>query len=259
MKRERIVEIHFYEWSVSRWRASEARATLSLPAREIYRECLDLCYTTGSIPKDHAALAGLCGCSEVEIDEIFPQIERYFYTLRTDKNRLANTFADMFRREFFGYKRKQSTYGARGGRPKVHENNELKRVPFSDQKAKLSEAKLSEAKTKTSEAKRRVPFSETVPGTEEESPPQISQPLRPLKPDQIEQMRHWMQEAAGPAGEQLGLPDGKLAESVLRACGDMEAAQAWLLRLHQARKFPRQNYAFYLRLAGDEFLNGSSR
>ena len=241
MRKQRVTEIHFYEWSVSRWRASEARASLSLAAREIYRECLDLCYTTGSFPRDPVILAGLCACSPSEIEEAMPQIERYFYPLRTDKNRLANTFADLFRRSFYRFKKDQKAKGKLGGRPKAKEDNDMKTPGFQDEKpkeAKLSEAKLSKAKLSS--------------GSKEAKPPQS----RRRTPNEIDKMGSLLWGASEGSPVAAGPPDKHLAESVLNAIGDLETAEKWLAEKMAQGKRPKTSYQYWVTLACAEFIDG---
>ena len=55
--------IYSYPWYFRDWRASDARATMTLAERGLYREILDLCYENGSVTSDEKELAKLIGCS----------------------------------------------------------------------------------------------------------------------------------------------------------------------------------------------------
>lgn len=240
----RSIEIHFYEWSVSRWLASESRVCLTLAARGLYRDCLDLCYATGSIPKDPSILARLCHTSEAEVVEIWPFIERHFYPLKNDKNRLGNHAADMFRRSFFKFKKEQKAKGKLGGRPKTKGDNELKTTGFQDVKAdqkpreaKLSEAKLSEEK-RSSGSKRAEPQS------------------RRRTPEEIDKMGSLLWGASEGSPVAAGPPDKHLAESVLNAIGDLDTAEKWLAEKMAQGKRPKASYQYWVTLACAEFIDG---
>lgn len=253
MKKERHPEVHFYEWSVSRWLSSDSRAELNLAERGLYRECLDLCYTNGSIPKDPAVLARLCHCTPAEIEAVWPKIERHFHTVRNDKTRAENTSANMFRRTFFRYKRSQKQIGKRGGRPKVNRINDEERVPFSTSKPKLSEAKLSEAKTKRSEEEGFVKAAAS--GSPPASPAIPSEPpARMPSSEEIETIRVWLQEAAGPRAPLMEPPDDPICCSIFAACRcSMDLVRQMLIGLARAKRLPQNSWAFYLRIACDRF------
>jgi len=51
--RTRVSEIHFYEWSISRWVTSTAHDELDALGRGVYREMIDACYAQGSVTADH--------------------------------------------------------------------------------------------------------------------------------------------------------------------------------------------------------------
>lgn len=78
MGKQRVVGTHYYKWSTFGWLVSEARASLDLATRGLYRECLDLCYAEGSIPSDYALLAQMCNSSAAEIEALWPCIQQYF-------------------------------------------------------------------------------------------------------------------------------------------------------------------------------------
>jgi hypothetical protein len=126
MKRQdRIPEVYFYEWSISRWRTSETRARLTMAGRGIYRELLDLCYAQGSIPKDFQTLASLVGCAPIEIEQVWANISRHFIDDKLDKNRLRNKTADVIRKNFFKYVSSQRVKGKKGGIAKSSSTNDI--------------------------------------------------------------------------------------------------------------------------------------
>ncbi len=124
-RQDRTPEVYFYEWSVNRWRTSETRARLTMAGRGIYRELLDLCYAQGSVPSDFQVLASMLGCAPVELETVWPQISRHFYTDKKDKNRFRNAPADARRKQFFAYVRTQRENGKSGGRPKAKPDKEI--------------------------------------------------------------------------------------------------------------------------------------
>lgn len=107
MKKDRMPEVHFYEWSVSRWTGSTTRMLLDSSGRGIYRELIDLCYTQGSCPKDPVIQARFCGCTEAEIERVWPSISKHFFADKHDSSRLRNAVADVYRKNYFGFCKRQ--------------------------------------------------------------------------------------------------------------------------------------------------------
>jgi len=251
---KRIDEVHFYEWRVSRWLSSEARAELDLSARGLYRECLDLCYANGSIPRDPILLARLCHCEPAEIEAIWPRIERHFSVLRSDKNRVQNRFANMFRNGFHAFKRDQKAKGKLGGRPKFNDSNEMKTTGFSKNNPVVSEQK-TQAKKSRVEKSREEASEEENSELYVQPEADVSPPARPLaivpnqRAEDIESVRVWLKEAAGPAAERLEEPDSEIARQVLSACGSLAAARNLLIGLSRRRRYPETSWAFYVSVA----------
>lgn len=150
MKRQdRTPEVYYYEWSVSRWRASETRAQLDSAGRGIYREILDLCYVQGSIPKDRVVLAGQCGCLPEELERIWPTIARHFYQDRKLESRLRNKVSDVVRKNFFKHIGTQKVNGRKGGLVKSRNKNDIPSDGGSQDK--LRQAETSEAESRQAE------------------------------------------------------------------------------------------------------------
>lgn len=118
MRRTRESTVTYYEWHVSRWLASDTRALLDPAGRGIYREALDLCYATGSIPKDPQLLARKLDCTEEQLRRVWPVISRHFRVDKKHPDTLTNRFADMFRSNFFTYLTDQKTRASKGGKNK---------------------------------------------------------------------------------------------------------------------------------------------
>lgn len=102
-RKQRIPDIHFYEWSVIRWLGSDTRALLDPAGRGIFRELLDLCYTQGSIPRDFELMARKADCTVEQINRVWPSISKHFQADKKDKTVFRNRFADTYRRNYFAF------------------------------------------------------------------------------------------------------------------------------------------------------------
>jgi hypothetical protein len=117
MKRSRIPEVTYYEWSVAMWRASATRMMLDAAGRGIYRELLDTCYNQGSIlnpDKDAAfleALARDCAVTTDQFQTTWKLIRRHFIAHKHDPNLLVNKRANVIRKSFFMYMQVQRKNG----------------------------------------------------------------------------------------------------------------------------------------------------
>lgn len=116
--KDRLAVVHHYEWSVTRWFTSPTREALDAAGRGIYRELLDVCYTQGSIPSNHAILARMCRASDEEFERAWKFIGGHFRKHPKDPSALINSHANVFRNDYFRYIREQRSRGASGGRPK---------------------------------------------------------------------------------------------------------------------------------------------
>lgn len=103
MKKDRIPELHFYEWSVPRWVLSSTRDALDATGRGIYRDLLDLCYTQGGFPLDVVLLCRKCACTKEQFDAAWPIIERHFPKDDHAPNMRVNRDATTYRRNYFNY------------------------------------------------------------------------------------------------------------------------------------------------------------
>ena len=107
--------VHHYEWSVTRWFTSPTREALDAAGRGIYRELLDVCYTQGAIPSDHAILARMCRASDEEFAQAWGVIGSHFRRHPKDASALINSHANVFRNDYFRYIREQKSRAAAGG------------------------------------------------------------------------------------------------------------------------------------------------
>ncbi len=106
MKRNRISEIHFYEWRVSLWLISETRQRLDAAGRGIYRELLDHCYGQGKMPCDAEWMCARCACTADQFEKAWRVISRHFPMIEGTDYRY-NVHADIVRQEYFNYVEKQ--------------------------------------------------------------------------------------------------------------------------------------------------------
>jgi hypothetical protein len=102
MKKDRIPEVHFYEWRISAWAISETRDRLDAAGRRIYRELLDACYGQGRFPDDESWMIRRCACTPEEFARTWPLIQKHFPISKTAGYR-ENIPANIIRREYFGY------------------------------------------------------------------------------------------------------------------------------------------------------------
>lgn len=72
-------KVHSYPWYPADWRGSEARMTMTLEERCIYRELLDHHYEQGSLPNDPRALRIIAGCDKEEFERAWPRVSKQFY------------------------------------------------------------------------------------------------------------------------------------------------------------------------------------
>lgn len=131
-KNSRPDEMTRYEWSVSRWIASETRLSLDPAGRGIYRDLLDLCYMTGSIPSDMDLLCRLTSSTPEEMERAWPVIKRHFQTDKHDHSRMRNSYADITRKNYFSFlneqRAKASKKHSKTGKNNSNQVNEIDRV-----------------------------------------------------------------------------------------------------------------------------------
>lgn len=106
MKRDRVAEIHFYEWRIGAWSISETRDRLDAAGRGIYRELLDQCYGAGKFPSDIEWICRRCACTPEQYEKTWKIISRHFPLIEKTEYRY-NVHADIIRAEYFLYVEKQ--------------------------------------------------------------------------------------------------------------------------------------------------------
>jgi hypothetical protein len=184
VKHTRIPEVHFYEWSVSRWVTSSTRDRLDSSGRGIFRELLDLCFTQGGFPYDVRLLAVKCACTEAEFERVWPVIEKHFPKDKHDPEKRVNNVANTVRRAYFRFldeqsrKRKGKTLKRGIRSAEESESNESADKPDSDS---VKPNKKKE-KNKKKEIKRKEEGDETARAADAdalpEPPPPPPEPTR---------------------------------------------------------------------------------
>lgn len=66
--------LNSYPWYFSDWIGSRSRAAMTLEERGLYRDILDLCYQSGSVPADERQLRRLVGADEDEWRRAWPAV-----------------------------------------------------------------------------------------------------------------------------------------------------------------------------------------
>jgi hypothetical protein len=102
MKKDRIAELHYFEWRLTAWALSETRDRLNAAGRGIYRELLDQCYGQGRFPDDPEWICRRCACSLEEYQTAWNFIKKHFPVSKTAGYR-HHIPADIVRREYFSY------------------------------------------------------------------------------------------------------------------------------------------------------------
>jgi hypothetical protein len=166
MRQTRESSVTYYDWHVSRWLASDTRALLDPAGRGIYREALDLCYVTGSIPKDPQLLARKLDCTEEQLRRVWPVISRHFRTDKKHPSTLTNRFADTFRTNFFRYLYQQKQNGMRVKRKavplKTTEINKMSSGGVNQTNERTNELiELKETNERTNDNRSPSPLPET--------------------------------------------------------------------------------------------------
>ena len=86
---------------------------MTLAERSVYRDLLDCIYEKGSLPKDRRLLAQLAGATELEFNEVWPNVSKNFKPCHDDPTRLTNPVAE----EEILRRAEKVRAGKKGGRP----------------------------------------------------------------------------------------------------------------------------------------------
>jgi len=70
--------LHSYPWYIKDWLLSEARLTMTLSQRGLYRDLLDHFFEQGSLPTNEAALFRMAACDQREFKAAWPVVRQKF-------------------------------------------------------------------------------------------------------------------------------------------------------------------------------------
>lgn len=70
--------LHSYPWYIKDWLLSEARLTMTLEERGLYRDMLDMFFDQGSLPADERALFRMAACETHEFKRAWPVVRKKF-------------------------------------------------------------------------------------------------------------------------------------------------------------------------------------
>lgn len=131
MKRDRVAELHFYEWRATTWAMSETRDRLDATGRGIYRELLDQCYTQGKFPDEPEWICRKCACTPEQYEKAWPRIARHF-PISNESGYRWNVPANIVRREYFRFVSEQRENGRKRWAQKSNGINETDRVAYAE-------------------------------------------------------------------------------------------------------------------------------
>ena len=142
MKKDRTIEIQYYDWRLMAWLSSETRDRLDAAGRGIYRELLDHCYAQGSFPDDQEWMRKKCAATPKQMAETWPIIEKHF-PLNKEKTHHENIFARIFRKKTLRYiegQKKRSKLAA----DKYRNKSNLEGVASGSPEASLAQRNVTE-------------------------------------------------------------------------------------------------------------------
>lgn len=129
--KQRVDEVVYYEWSTARWAYSKTRMLLDATGRGIFRELLDICYSQGGFSSDPEIQMKFCACTREQLDRSWPVMKQHFHQDKNDPSTLRNHFADLFRKEFFKFLKRQRT-NSQGRKKNIpHNSNGNKEISNS--------------------------------------------------------------------------------------------------------------------------------
>ncbi len=125
-------ELHYYDWSLTRWFTSDTHDILDATGRGIYRELLDRCYGQGRIPNNEAILARMCRATDEQFAAVWTLIKHHFPADKNSQSYRRNSQADAFRSSYFRYKKTQTKRGSAGGTAKSKSARAVKSTESND-------------------------------------------------------------------------------------------------------------------------------
>lgn len=111
------MNLQSYPWYISDWRNSEAVMEMNLAEKGLYRELLDHCWETGSLPADARLLTRIARCTGKEFTRCFPKVKEQFYE---KDGRLWHRKIDEKREELKRWKDERAASGKKGADSRWH-------------------------------------------------------------------------------------------------------------------------------------------
>lgn len=108
--------IHSYPWYIKDWLLSEARLTMTLEERGLYRDLLDHFFDQGSLPVNESALLRMAACDAKEFRRAWPAVRPKF---EERDGRLYNQKASEILATKMARKEKNAIAGRSGGLAKA--------------------------------------------------------------------------------------------------------------------------------------------
>jgi len=142
--------LHSYPWYIKDWLLSEARLTMTLEERGLYRDLLDHFFDQGSLPTNEAALLRMAACDAKEFRRAWPAVRTKF---EERDGRLYNQKAAEILASKMARKEKNATAGRSGGL------------------AKAASKRLANATTESSECQENAKQNASHDATENSSDP----------------------------------------------------------------------------------------
>lgn len=97
-----------YPWFIDNWLCSETRTRLSLAARGVYRDLLDLNWKHGTLPLDAISLAKMCAVTLRDFNRVWPELKPLF--IERD-SRMSHPTVDAKRPQLVDIKQRQADAG----------------------------------------------------------------------------------------------------------------------------------------------------
>jgi hypothetical protein len=239
LKKDRIPDIHYYEWSLIRWNSSPTRDRMNAAGRGIYRELLDQCYSQGGFPDDAAYVMAKCACTQEEYDRWWPIIRRHFHVSKKDPHMLTNIFADLFRRQYRKYIKDQRERRKKG----IDKANEVHG---------LHDAGSTVVAPRTNQRSTNTIRHDTTRNNIKRGKSTTKAPPTANRQQSRDWIRNWLFEFMEGRWER---PDEAIADRVLDAAdgASLDEIQAFLVDLHKRGKKPRKSWPWFVEVIQAHF------
>lgn len=165
--------LHSYPWYIKDWLLSEARLTMTLSQRGLYRDLLDHFFEQGSLPANEAALFRMAACDLREFRSAWPVVRTKF---EERDGRLYNGKAEEVLASKVARQVKNAMAGSSGGLARA-KNADSKMQ--ANAKQVLSEC-LANVKQTSSNGSSKTQASDVAHGRARSPSPTTSNPPTPL-------------------------------------------------------------------------------